>query len=181
MRKEELKETNRRLRKKKFKRSRAGYVTPGCSDDEIEKAVKLSMLAAKDKSIKIPPAPTMAIQPLTPEGGINVRFTQPTVAPTKDHSLVPKIYNNMLDISIESLNDGSVFQGDFTKSKKMRRLQSAEIDGQASKMGFTPKIERHNSTGYGVKVEFDNPTELSVGGKAAIKVGVKETSVFKSL
>ena len=126
--KAQLKEENKRFRNNKFMRSRAGYVLPGSSKKDIERAVRLRKLMAKDKSIKAPPSPTMEIRPLTPEGGINVGFTQPTVAPRKGFPLKPNIYNNVLDITVESTRDGSNFKGDFTQSKKMRQLSQANDD-----------------------------------------------------
>ena len=36
-------------------------------------------------------------------------------------------------------------------------LAAAEIDGDASKMSFVPKISVHNATGFNVEINFDNP------------------------
>ena len=48
----------------------------------------------------------------------------------------------------------------------MRMLAAANIEGEAAKLTFVPVISGHNETGYAVNVEFDNPSELSVGGTA---------------
>ena len=48
-------------------------------------------------------------------------------------------------------------------------------------MAFVPVISSHNSTGFEVNIEFENPKKLSVGGSAKMKMEIKEVSVFKSL
>ena len=60
-------------------------------------------------------------------------------------------------------------------------LAAAEIDGDASKMSFVPKISVHNATGFNVEINFDNPEEMTVGGAAALNMEIKEVSVFKTL
>ena len=48
-------------------------------------------------------------------------------------------------------------------------------------MAFTPIISGHNETGYNVEIAFDDPAQLSIGGKASLSMEILETSVFKSL
>lgn len=173
--------TNRRLRAKGFARSRGGYLPPGCSNEEIEKAAKFRKVLKKNRSVKPPPDPKIGISPLTPEGGVNVGFTEPMLAPKKGSTLQSKIYNNIMDIGVESQGDDSIFKGAFGQSKKMRLLAAAEVEGDAAKMAFVPVISDHNSTGYAVNVEFDNPEALSIGGSAKLSMEIKEVSVFKTL
>ena len=85
-----------------------------------------------------------------------------------------------MDVGVESKADGSEFKSGFGSSKKNRRMAAADIDGEAAKLTFVPVISDHNSTGFAVQVEFDNPAALSVGGTAGMKVDVKEVSVLKS-
>lgn len=72
---------NTQLRSKGLARSRGGYVPPGCSTEDIEKASKLLVVMKRDKSIKLPPDPKIGLSPLTPSGGVNVGFSQPMLAP----------------------------------------------------------------------------------------------------
>ena len=119
----------------------------------------------KNKGLKPPSDPKINLSPLTPKGGVNVAFTQPMLAPKKGTTFNPKIYNSVMDIEIESINDQSTFKGAFGESKK-RSLATQEESGEASKMTFVPIITDHNSTGYTVTVEFENPSEMTLGGKA---------------
>jgi hypothetical protein len=59
-------------------------------------------------------------------------------------------------------------------------LAAANIEGEAAQLTFVPIISDHNSTGYAVNVEFDNPSALSVGGTAELSMEIKEVSVFKT-
>lgn len=76
--------TNNRLRTKSLARTRCGYVTPGCDPKEIEEASKLNALMKKDKSIKAPPDPKIVLSPLTQEGAVNVKFSEPMLSPQND-------------------------------------------------------------------------------------------------
>ena len=100
---------NKRLRKKGFARTRAGYLPPGVSREDIIKAAKFRKILKMNKRIKPPSDPKIGISPLTPSGGVNVGFTQPMLAPKKGTLLRPKIYNNVMDIGVESENDSSIF------------------------------------------------------------------------
>ena len=166
MKKVKRAQTNKRLRNGGFARTRAGYLPPGCLKEEIEKASKLKKVLKMNKSIKPPPEPNIRISPLLPDGGVNIGFSQDMLAPKKGTKLRSKIYNNFMDISLESKNDGSEFKGSFGSSKKQRMLAATDVEGDARTMAFSPKINGHNSTGFSVKVEFDDPEAMSVGGSA---------------
>ena len=104
---------NKRLRSKGFARTRGGYLPPGVSRKDIEKAAKFRKALKKNKTIKPPPDPKIGVSPLTPEGGVDVKFSQPMLAPKKGTSLKPKIYNSVMDVGVESKVDGTQFKGGF--------------------------------------------------------------------
>ena len=171
---------NKRLRSSGFARTRGGYLPPGVSPKEVEQAAKLRKAYGQNKALKPPPHPTIGVSPLTPEGGVDVKFTQEMLAPEKGTYLRPKIYNSVMDVGVSSKADGSGFKGGFGTSKKQRRLAAAELEGEAAKMAFVPVINEHNSTGYSVALEFDDPAALSIGGAAELDMEIKEVSVFKT-
>lgn len=55
-----------------------------------------------------------------------------------------------------------------------------EESDEPNKLAFTPILESHNATDIDVTIEFDNPSQLSIGGSAQMCMEVKETSIFKS-
>ena len=117
---------------------------PGVSNKDIEKAAKFRKVLKNNKDIKPPSDPKIGVSPLTPSGEVNVGFTQPMLAPKEGTKLRPNIYNNILDLGVESENDNSIFKGGFGSSKKQRLLASTEVEGEASKMAFVPVISNHN-------------------------------------
>ena len=58
----------------------------------------LFALMKKNKKLEPPPDAKINIAPLTPEGAVNVGFTQPMLAPKKGTYLKPKIYNAIMDV-----------------------------------------------------------------------------------
>ena len=98
-------------------RTRAGYTLPGTSTEDIERAMKLLKLMKKDKTIKPPPEPKIKISPIKPNGGVDITFTQPMLAPKKGANLDQATYDSLMDIRTESYNDMTSFQGKFASSK----------------------------------------------------------------
>ena len=134
-----------------------------------------------NKKVKTPKDPKMKIPPLDPEGAAGVGFNQMMVAPKKGTFLPPKIYDNTFGMKSESLVDGSEFKAEFSKSKKQRLLeQTDELSGEASKLGYTPKVEVHDDKEVKIGLVFDNPAQMTIGGAANIGMEVKEPSIFKS-
>ena len=88
------------------------------------------------------------------------------------------MYRNLFDFTVISTIDGSRTQGKFGSASK-RRLEETSGD-QASQLTFKPVVTEHSTKRIRIKIEFDNPTKLSVSGIANINMRVKEVSVFKS-
>jgi hypothetical protein len=79
------------------------------------------------------------------------------VAPKEETTLPPKIYDNTFGMSSESLVDGTTFEAKFKKSKKQRMLEGKEIEGEASKLGYTPKVDIHSDSEVKIGLTFDDP------------------------
>ena len=126
-----------------------------------------------------PKDPKMKIPPLDPEGSAGVAFNQPMVAPKDGTFLSPKLYSNTFGLTSESLIDGTIFDADFSQSKRQRML-AEKPDGEASKLGFTPKVEIHSDVEVKIGLVFDDPSQMSIGGKAAVAIAIKEPSIFKN-
>ena len=140
----------------------------------FKKLLKLNKKLAKPKD------PKMKIPPLDPEGAAGVGFNQKMVAPKAGTFLPPKLYDNTFGMSSVSKIDGTTFNADFKKSKKQRMLEGKETDGEAAKLGYTPKVVIHSATEVKIGLEFDNPQEVSIGGAADLGMEIKEPSIFKS-
>ena len=102
------------------------------------------------------------------------------VAPKEGTFLKPKLYSKTFGMKSVSLVDGSEFTADFGKSKDQRRLEETEIEGEASKLGFTPKVEVHSEKEVKIALVFDDPTQMTIGGAANMGMEIKEPSIFKS-
>ena len=100
----------------------------------------------------------MKIPPLDPEGSAGVAFNEKMIAPKEGSFLAPKLYGNTFGLTSESMNDGTVFEADFGKSKRQRMLEKTENDGEASKLGFTPKVEIHSEKEVKIGLVFDDPS-----------------------
>ena len=105
-----------------------------------------------------PQDPKMKIPPLDPEGSAGVNFNEKMIAPKEGSFLSPKLYGSTFGLTSESLIDGTVFEADFTQSKNQRMLEQKVIDGEASKLGFTPKVEIHSDKEVKIGMVFDDPS-----------------------
>ena len=76
--------------------------------------------------------------------------------------------------------DGTSYNAEFKKSKKQRLLEGSETEGEAAKLGYTPKVIIHSQEQVKIGLEFDNPQEMSIGGAANLGMDIKEPSIFKS-
>ena len=96
------------------------------------------------------------------------------------------IYGSAFGMGCESPDDGSSAPGTFGEPKTAaagRRLAVAEatepVDG-AAKLGFRPVVSRHDENGIVIKVEFDDPDQVSSTGAGAMNMKVKAVSIFKT-
>jgi hypothetical protein len=66
---------NRKLRTAGFERTRAGYMFPGTSAEDVANAAKLKILAKKNPKLKKPEEPlAMGIKPMDKSGEVTVDF-----------------------------------------------------------------------------------------------------------
>lgn len=174
----------RKLRKSGFVRSRGGYTFPGTDQKKIKKAAFYNQLTKINKNAEKPEDPKLNIPPIDPKGEVDVAFNQDMVAPDVGVFLPPKLYDNTFGMTSESLVDGSKTTAEFSKSKKQRILEettdSLELKGEASKLSYTPRITIHSAKQVQIKIEYDDPAQVSIGGSASVGMEIKEPSIFKS-
>ena len=63
---------------------------------------------------------------------------------------------------------------------KQRLLEESEVEGEASKLGYTPFVETHSSKEVKIGLVFDNPDVMAMGGASNLGMAIKEPSIFKS-
>ena len=122
----------------------------------------------------------MSIPPIDPEGAVGVKFNQDMVAPKEGTFLSPKLYDNTFGMISVSLVDGSVFNAGFNKSRRQRILEEGSIEGEADKLGYTPKVVTHSGKEVKIEIVFDDPKKMTMGGTADLGMEIKEPSIFKS-
>lgn len=86
-------------------------------------------------------------------------------------------------MGVESVDDGSSTAGTFgdTKSPASRILAAKEAgDDEASKLSFRPVVSSHTELGITIKVEFDDPDQVSSTGTGAVNLAIKAPSIFKT-
>jgi hypothetical protein len=88
-------------------------------------------------------------------------------------------------MGVESMDDGSSVAGTFgdPKTKASRRLAAEELeesDEGASKLSFRPVVSTHSELGIVIKVEFDDPDQVSSTGTGAVNMAIKAPSIFKT-
>ena len=60
------------------------------------------------------------IGPITPEGEIEMKFSEPILAPNSSSKLNSKILNNLFGVKVQSLNNDNNEDGDFGSKRTSR-------------------------------------------------------------
>jgi len=123
----------------------------------------------------------MGVKPMDQEGNFNIDMSKPMMAP--EGELDQSIYGSGFGMGVESTDDGSSTAGTFGEPKAAaatRRLAAAESDDGAAKLAFRPVVSKHDENGIVIKVEFDDPDQVSTTGTGAVNLAIKAVSIFKT-
>jgi hypothetical protein len=93
-------------------------------------------------------------------------------------------YSKIFEVTLTSSVDGSIASGNFIGGNSRRFLEEAICtECEAAHMGFTWRMEDHNTDGMEIKLDFENPERISTSsyGQDQIKINVKDYTMFRSV